>query len=228
MSIKKNLIAVAAMALTTMGLASSAMAQDGVLRHTETTTPIAKNVELHVIGGLQWAAGGGAGTGMKCDVTANIKVTGEEGKVAQITSLTIPDTTKCTGLGGLGGCTLKNDAVKGTPYNLTVTPTEVDITSLVTLEYEYGGFCFFTKHTIELSALKLLPIKTGNAALTGTNGKMADGGKAATGTATQHGEPIAGWRITGGGKLSDGTEVVASGDLELTLPGRCTYYISSN
>jgi len=227
MNIKKSLFAAASMALVLMGFASSATAE-GVLREVVNTKPMPKNAELHAVGWTRLAQGALGGTGFECDTTANVKATSEDGKTGQVTALSIPDQTKCKGIGALAGCTLKNHSITNLPYHTDVETTKVGVTGQIVIHMEYGGMCLFKEHTLIFGALSLFPLKTGNSMITGTSGNLAEKSTAASGTSTLHGNPIAGWEIAGEGELSDGTEIVAEGELELTTPSRCTYYLSAN
>jgi hypothetical protein len=230
MSIKKSLLALAAAAMATMAFASSAMATDGVLRdHTGETKPIAENTELHLIG---WVKITTNSSSFECHVTAIVKATGTTGTTGDVNTFTVPDTTKCTGTGGLNGCKLKaHDPT--TPYHLTVTDNgRVDVTKTggtIVLHLEYDA-CLVKKVTLTINEVQLTPKKTGTTPVPPTGTQNTLGATAALG------ETIAGFEISSGtgvehvenifGGKSEETATL-SGELELKSPTRCTYEITA-
>jgi len=219
MRTKMSLIAAAAMALALMGFASSAMAAtDGVVRDVTNNEIIPLNHELHFVG---WARFGSGSGGMKCHVTAIAKATVSNGTTGQVTNFSIPDTTKCTGDGGLAFCTLTGDQVTNLPYHLTATPTDFDVTGNIVIHNQFGGFCPLSEVTLEFSEITLKPLNTTNKrAVTNTAGNL--------GNTAAAGEPIAGVELSGSGSSPQVGAITAEGELELTAPDRCTWKLASS
>jgi hypothetical protein len=228
MSTKKSLLAIAAMALSLMGFASSASAAtDGVIRDVTTNAIIPAGTELHAVGFAKFSSGFG---NFECHVTANIKATGAAGTTGEVTNFSIPNTANCTGSGALAGCTLKSDTITNLPWNATVTPPggsipagDLDITdpSNIVIDNEFsGGFFCPSSLTLTFPSITLTPLKTGTTQVTGGTSAVL-GGTAALN------DPIAGVEISGSGTSPLGS-VTASGQLELTSPGRCTWKIATS
>jgi hypothetical protein len=231
MSTKKSLIAIAAMALSLMGFASTATASTGVIRHV--TAPngiIPANTELHAVG---WAKFSSSFGNFECHVTSNIKAVGANGTTGEVTSFNIPNTANCTGGGALAGCTLTSHTPTNLPWHATVTGPvaggttpagDIDLTDAagIIIHNKFSGG-FFCPANLELkfaNGITLVPLKTGATKITGgVNAVM--GGTAALN------DPIAGIEITGSGTSNLGN-VTASGELELTAPGRCTWKIAAS
>jgi hypothetical protein len=226
MSIRKSLIALAAMAIAMMGLASSAVATDGVVRHVPNGTIIPNNRVLHSVGWAKFAAGSGS---FECHVTSAVEIAGSTGTTGYVSSFTIPDTTKCTGTGLLNGCKLKAHAGTHLLWHVTATPTDFDVTSIfgIVIDNEFSS-CLARSATLTFSEVTLRPLKTGIRFATNTFGHL---GETAGGN-----EPIAGVELSGagtvsmedifGGKKNEG--VTATGELELSASDRCTWFINGS
>jgi hypothetical protein len=233
MNIKKSLLALAVMALATMAFASSATAGTGKIKHVTNNTDIPANTELHFVGWAEFAGGSG---GYICHVTAVYKAT--TASTGHITQFNVPDTTKCTGTGGLNGCKLKTHLPTNLPWHVTVTAggagvqPDFDVTGNIIIHNTYEG-CLVKSATLTfLNGITLAPLKTGvPSAATGTGT-----GNRASGTAGE-GVAIAGVEIVEsgskgvvhtedifGGKKEEA--VTASGHLELSsATHRCTWKI---
>jgi hypothetical protein len=219
MSIRKSLLTLAATALMLMGFASPTMAaEDGIIRDVSTGSLIAQGTELHAVGSVKYVIWLGS---FECHVTAVIKATGTAGTTAQITSFTIPDTTKCTGSGFLAGCKIKSAITTNLPYSVTVTPADLEVTGNMVFLNEYPS-CVLAKQTMKFYKFTLRTLKTGTDVVTGTNGHL--------GTTAEEGEPIAGFELEATGVMPGppDKEITTTGELELTSPERCTYYLSTN
>ena len=229
MSTKKSLLALLAAAMATMAFASPALATDGVLRDVQTGSPIAAGTVLHAVG---WTKNTTANASFECHVTWNIEAIGSTGTTANVTTLTVPDTTKCTYTGLYKGCTLKTHEAKNLPYHVTVTDNgRLDITGNIELHYTFSG-CLVKTTLLKLSEVRLTPLLTGSRAVTGTENKL--------GSTAVLNEPIAGFEVdefTANGKMiivsSFGTKSEealesVSGEIELTAGSRCTYQVSSS
>jgi hypothetical protein len=230
MSIKKSLLALAVMALTLMGVASSAMgATDGVLRDTPGGGIIEENRELHAVGWASFIEEGGP-HGITCHVTSVVKVTGSTGTTGHVSNFTVPNTKNCTGTGEFTGCIFNSVTAKTTPWHVTVTPTDFDVTppagKEIEVEISVSGFLCPPVVVLTLPSVTLRPLKTGTDGVTGTAGNL---GKAKTIAA---GEAIAGVELEGKGKAhitpSGTVNAVVSGELELTAPDRCTWKIAAS
>jgi hypothetical protein len=224
MSVKKNLLALAIMAMATVAFASSAMAGTGRVLDVNTGAPIPENHQLHYVGWAKFSSGTGSYT---CHVTAVIKATGTAGATGQVTQFTVPDTSKCTGTGSESGCKLKGYIATNLPYHVTptaggvVAQPDFDVTGNIVIHKEYEN-CFVKGTTLTFSEITLIPLKTGTTVATGTAGKL--------GTTAKEGEPIAGVELSGIGEyhlldfFSETTgAVTASGELELAAADRCTW-----
>jgi hypothetical protein len=235
MSIKKGLIALAAMAIAMMGLASTAMAVDGKIRDvTSTSTEIPNARELHFVGSAKFSnANMPTPDSYECHVTSVVKTTALGGSTGQVTKFEIPNTANCKGTGVFQGCTLTSHSTTNLPYSVTTTATDFDVTGTIVIHNTYSG-CLVEKATLTFSTITLKPLKTGTETVTGTSGRL--GTTAAAGTSSADGDPIAGVELSGTG-VADITalgfetseNVTASGNLELSeAADRCTWYLSSN
>jgi hypothetical protein len=228
MRTKMSLIAAAAMALALMGFASSALAAtDGVVRDVTDNSIIPENRELHFVGFARFDVPS-VGANYRCHVTSVVKITGATGTTGHVKVFTVPDKTKCTGGGTLANCTLtafSNNTEGATPWHVTATPTDFDVTGNIVINNTFGGpFCLVSgsSATLTFSAITLKPLKTGANGATGTANHL--------GTTAAAGEPIAGAEIEGTGTVSGAVsgEAKASGELELTEPDRCTWKLASS
>lgn len=229
MSIRKGLLGVAVVAIAMMGFASSALAaEDGTIVDVENGKPIAVGTKLHLIG---WAKFQGGLGGIECHVTSEVEATSDT--TGKVINFSVPDVSKCTRNGGLAFCTLNSVTSDNLPWHVTVTKTDFDVTSgsgigggaiRITNVFS-GGFCAIsgTSSLTFPEGVTLTPLKTGSSAVTGTTGHLLAGGTAAAG------EPIAGVEIKAKGKIDKPSgaeeEINATGELELTVPERCTYKI---
>jgi hypothetical protein len=224
----KSLIAVAATALALMGFASSAMAAtDGVLRDVTTGAIIPENHELHGIGWEEFTSSIG---NVGCHMTSVIKATGSTGTTGSVTNFSIPDLTKCTYTNILSGCKLTANTTDNLPYQVTVTPTDFDVTGSILLTQTWAvssgsGSCPIAgNNTITATEMTLKPLKTGTRLVTNTSGHLGE-------TAGQN-EPIAGVEMSGSAVLHTAffgnVALTVTGELELTEPDRCTWKISAS
>jgi hypothetical protein len=234
MSIKKSMLAGAVTALALMGLASSATASGGVVRHVVSPNGIVPSgTKTHYAGWAKFASGSGS---YQCHVTSASEATGIAGNTALVTQFTVPDTTKCTGGGFASGCQLETHSTTAggkivsatNPLHITATPTDFDVTDpsggKIVLHNKYKGFCLLSgsEVTLTFSSITLKPLETGTPdPVTGTAGRLDQGNTAETG------DPIVGVEIEGTGELHRpgvvGEHVVASGELEITDVNRCTW-----
>lgn len=230
MSIEKSLIALAALALALTAFASSAMAAtDGVLRDTPGGGIIEEGRELHGVGWASFTEEGGP-HGITCHVTSVIKVTGSTGTTGHVSNFSVPNTKNCTGSGEFSGCIFNSVTAKNTPWHVTVTPTDFDVTppagKEIEIEISVSGFLCPPVVTLTLPSVTLRSLKTGTDGVTGTAGNLAKG------KTTAAGEAIAGVELEGKGKAHitpTGTvNAVVAGELELTAPDRCTWKIASS
>jgi hypothetical protein len=241
MSIRKSLIAVAAMALALMGFASSAMAAtDGVIRDTVDNSIIPANREVHLIG---WAKFDTSSGNYECHVTSVLKVTGSTGTTGHVKTFTVPDRSKCTGSGFLSGCTLtafSNNTEGLHPWHVTVTPPSETIpagdfdvkpeseSEKIEIHNTFGGSCFGSGQsvTLKFSTITLKPLQTGTTTITGVPAGTGHLG----GTATAAEPKIAGAEISGTGTVEGGLggSVTATGELEVTEADRCTWKITAS
>lgn len=212
MSIKKSLLPLAVLAFAMMGLASSAMAaEDGSLKDVTTGANPPLNHETSFSGFAKFETGG---TGTECDSTAVLKATVANGTTG--TTTFVPSTgSGCKSFGALAGCTVTSIEVTNTPYHVTVTPTDFDVTGNIILHNHYSGFLCPATVTIEFTEITLKPLKTGTDIITNTGNRL--------GTTAATGEPIAGVELSGTGSSSLGA-VTASGKMEIsTAADRDTY-----
>jgi hypothetical protein len=228
MSIKKSLLALAAMAIAAMGFASSAMAAtDGVVRHVPNGTIIPAGRELHFIGRAKFSTEGGS---YECHVTSVVKVEGSTGTTGSMTVFTVPDTTLCTGTGLLNGCKLKGHQGIFLPWHVTATPADFDLTDSFQIQISYTfGNCLAKSVGFNFNSITLSPLNTNfPRTVTGTFGRLGD-------TAAAN-EPIAGVELSGSGtarveNIFGGIQsewVTASGELELTDSDRCTWFLNAS
>jgi len=217
MSIRKSLIAIAAMALATMGLASSAMAAtDGVIRDVTNNEIVPLNHETRFKG---WARFGSGSGGTKCHSESVAKATVSNGTTGTA-SFVVPSVAACTS--EIPGCTLTSVEVTNSPYHLTVTPNDFDVTGNIVIHNKYKGtFCFFPEITVEFSSITLKPFNTTNPhSATNTNNKL--------GNTAAAGEAIAGVEISGKGTSPQVGALEAEGELEITGADLCTWKIAAS
>ena len=231
MSIKKSLLALIVAAMATMAFASPALATDGVLRDTNGgTAPIPENTALHLIGWTKFAT---PNASFECHVTSTIKAVGTTGNTGSVTVFTIPDTTKCKGGGLLAGCTVMSHESKNLPYHATVTSNgRLDITGTIEIHSTYVSGCLAKTTLLTLSEVTLIPLKTGERVVTGTEGRL--------GVTANLNEPIAGFELTGFTAKGEVHIVDAfnhaftekltavSGEFEIAGTERCTYEITAS
>jgi hypothetical protein len=236
MSIKKSLIALAAMAIALMGFASTAMAVvDGKIRDvTSTSTEIPNNQELHFVGAAKFSNTSTPPESHECHVTLVVKTTALGGSTGQVTNFTIPNTANCTGTGVYNGCTLTSHSTTNLPYAVTTTATDFDVTGTIVIHHVFSG-CIVEKTTLTFSGITLKPLSTTNkAAATNTAGNLGD--TATAGTSSADGHAISGVELSGTGQghatvfgFESSENVTLSGKLELSeAANRCTWYLSSN
>jgi hypothetical protein len=219
MSIRKSLIATAAMALAMMGLASSAMAAtDGVIRDVTTNGIVPLNHETRFKG---WARFGSESGGTKCHSESVAKATNSTGTTGTA-SFVVPSVAATACTSEIPGCTLTAVEVTNSPYHMTVTPTDIDVTGNIVIHNKYTGtFCFFKEITIEFSSITLKPLNTTNArSVTNTNNKI--------GNTAAAGEPIAGVELSGTGTSPQVGKVEATGEMEVTGADLCTWKIAAS
>jgi hypothetical protein len=223
MSIKKSLLAIAVLAISMMGFASSASAaEDGTLVDVTGNVPIAAGTTLHLTGWAKFVGGLGS---EECHVTSVVNATSDT--TGEVTNFSVPDVSKCKN--GILGCTLSDVTSDNLPYHVTVTKNDLDVTAgakgaiNITNTYD-GAFCAIrgiSKLTFP-TGITLTPQKTGTNVVTNTGNRL--------GGTVGAGEPIAGTDLSGSGvidKPSGAMEnITASGELELTeATKRCTYKI---
>jgi len=219
MSIKKSLLALVVLALAMTGLASSAMAAtDGVLRDVTTNAIVPNGHETAFKG---WAKFSSSIGGTMCHSRSVAKATNEAGTEGTA-SFEVPNVANCTNEGGLAGCTLTSVEVKNSPYKLTVTPTDFDVTGNIVLHNHYTGFLCPSEVTVEFSAVTLKPLgTTSKHAATNTAGNL--------GTTAAAGEGIAGVELEGTGTSPQAGNITAAGELEIeSATDRSTWKIASS
>jgi len=223
-----------------MAFAAPAMAAtDGSLvDHNNTEEVIPPNTVLHTVGWAKFATAAGS---LECHVTSAVKATGTTGSTGDVTSFTVPDTTKCTGTGLLNGCKLASHT-SNTEYHVTVTSNgRLDVTKeekkgVITITNTFSS-CLAKKITLTFTEVQLTPLKTGTTKATGTEGRL--------GATAVLKETIAGFEIDGttgpelekkptigvadvedafGGTKQEPITGV-SGEFELTGSARCTWEI---
>ena len=206
-----------------------AVTEDGTLVDQEGIITIPAGTVLHSIGWAKFATAAGS---LECHVTATVEATGASGTTADVTAFTVPDTSKCTGTGALKGCTMKTDESKNLPYHATVTSDgRIDITGNIEIHGTYSE-CLVKTTLLTLSEVTLTPLKAGEKAVTGTEGKLGE-------TAALN-EPIAGVEIGGftakgevhiessfGTKSTEALKSV-SGEFELTEGDRGTWAVTED
>jgi hypothetical protein len=227
----RGLLAIAVTILALMGFASSAAAAtDGVVRDVTTSAIIPENRELHAVGwwGFQLPSGS-----FICHFTSNLKATGATGTTLDVTNFSIPDVTKCSVSNGFSECHLSESATDNLPSHATVTPPgaeipagDLDVTGSIGFTWTFSPsspFCPFHNTSVSIVTSTMKPLKTGTKVVTGTSNTL--------GSTASLNDPIAGFEISSlvTVSYSDGSfaTMVASGELELTSPDRCTWKITS-
>lgn len=219
MSIKKSLLGLAVLAFAMMGFASSAMAAtDGVLRDVTTNEIVPLNHETVFKGWAKFSSSIGGTTCHSKSVAKATNALGTEGTA----SFEVPNVANCTNEGGLASCTLTSVEVKNSPYKLTVTPTDFDVTGNIVLHNHYTGFLCPPEVTVEFSAVTLKPLgTTSKHAATNTAGNL--------GTTAAAGEGISGVELEGSGTSPQAGNITAGGELEIeSATDRCTWKIAAS
>jgi hypothetical protein len=190
---------------------------DGVVRDVSDNSMIWLRHEVRLKG---WTRFGSEAGGTTCHSESIATATNSNGTTGNASFL-VPSVSSTACTSEIPGCTLTSVQVTNSPYHLTVTPTDFDVTGSIVIHNQYTGtFCFFKEITVEFSEITVKPLNTTNKRIVTNTGNNLGNTAAA-------GEPISGVEISGSGTSPQVGKVEASGELEITGADRCTWKIGS-